>query len=152
MIPHVLVRLGRAAWARPLVILACLALHPAQGADDRPTLPAANPASEALNRTAAEVAAAQPSPDSPTRQRLRASQLMGAVVHGTGGEPLGEVVDVELRNDGPIIVIRNGRIATRLVAIPAGDLRWLNRRFVLPGATEESLRSRPPFEFERPDR
>ena len=138
---------GRAAIARPLLILILQCVAPAMAADDVTTAPASNPASDALNRTAEMVASTQRVPGLLVRDHPRVSQIIGARLHGSGGETLGQIIDVVLRDEGPLVVLEVARTAGTLAAVPASDIRWQGNQLVLPGVTADGLRGRPAYHF-----
>ena len=138
---------GRAILARPLLMLAILLSASAIAADDVTVAPASNPASDALNRTAEVVAGTQRLAGTLPREHPRVSQIIGARLHGARGEALGQIVDLVLREEGPLVVVDTGRSAGVLAAVPASDLRWLGGQLVLPGVSAEGLRGRPAYHF-----
>ena len=92
------------------------------------------------------------SPGSVMAERTRMSQVLGSRVYNDRNESIGEVEDVVLHGvaQGPVAVIQVGGflgLGGRLVAVPLNDLRWMNERIVLQGATKEQLQSRPAFDF-----
>ena len=141
---------GHAFHARYLSLLAALAFSTALAADPEPIPgPAANPASDALNQTSQAMAASRPISGLLSRERPRASQLIGARIYGAEGDALGEVVEILLRDDGAMAVIQAGGVIRRLVAVATGDLRWSQQRLVWPGMTATTLRSQPEVELPR---
>jgi hypothetical protein len=82
-------------------------------------------------------------------------QLLGQNVYNDKDEKIGEVEDVIISPEKNIsygIVSSGGflGIGSHDVAIPASQLRMGdNGRLQLPGATKETLRAMPPFEYKR---
>jgi sporulation protein YlmC with PRC-barrel domain len=98
--------------------------------------------------TAAPSAVAMPMRD--VVASSRASRIIGANVHNDRGESIGAVEDLVLRRDdaGPMAVISVGGflgIGGRLVGVPLSELRYVeaDQRWMLTGATKESLQNRP---------
>ncbi|MBC7434274.1 MAG: hypothetical protein H7345_19660 [Rubritepida sp.] len=139
---------------RNIGLLAALAFSTALAADPEPTSgPAANPASDALNQTSQAMAASRPVSGLLSRERPRASQLIGARIYGAQGEALGEalgeIVEILLRDDGAMAVVQGGGLNRHLVAVAASDLRWAHQRLLWPGMTAATLRSQPEIELPR---
>lgn len=135
---------------RNIGLLAALAFSTALAADPEPTSgPAANPASDALNQTSQAMAASRPVSGLLSRERPRASQLIGARIYGAQGEALGEIVEILLRDDGAMAVVQGGGLTRHLVAVAASDLRWEHQRLLWPGMTAATLRSQPEIELPR---
>ncbi len=98
-------------------------------------------------------------PGTVLHERARMSQIIGARVYNEQNENIGEVDDVLLRGvsgtgsqSGPVAVLQVGGflgIGARLVLVPLNDLRWNaeRERVMLPGATRDSLQSRPAFSY-----
>lgn len=87
----------------------------------------------------------------------RASKVIGANIINEENNNVGEVHDlmVDMAGGGSIAVLSVGGflgIGERYVAVPVSDLRWNNERerWMLPGATVDSLKARPAFTY--PDR
>ncbi len=85
----------------------------------------------------------------------RASQVIGSNVYNENNDSIGEVQDIVIPNAGgqPVAVISVGGflgIGSRLVAVPYERLQHNaeRNRWMLPGATKESLQSMPAFNFE----
>ncbi len=82
----------------------------------------------------------------------RASKLIGAPVHNEQGEKVGSVDDLIISPDRSVsyaIVSIGGflGLGSRLVAIPAEQLREEKDQLVLPGATKEALAKLPEFKY-----
>ena len=82
----------------------------------------------------------------------RASKLIGAPVHNEQGEKVGSVDDLIISPDRSVsfaIVSIGGflGLGSRLVAIPAEQLREEKDQVVLPGATKEALAKLPEFKY-----
>lgn len=86
----------------------------------------------------------------------RASKVIGATVVNEANDTVGKVDDVIIGQDGksPYAVLSVGGflgIGARLVAVPLSELRFNpdGERWVLSGATRETLQARPPFSYQR---
>lgn len=85
----------------------------------------------------------------------RASQIIGANVINEENRTIGEVDDLMVSaNDGSVTtaVLSVGGflgIGERYVAVPISNLRWNTEhsRWMLPGATVDSLKARPAFSY-----
>jgi sporulation protein YlmC with PRC-barrel domain len=81
-------------------------------------------------------------------------QLLGQSVYNDKDEKIGKIEDIILNQDRSAsygIVSTGGflGIGAHDVAIPAKQLQLKNERLVLPGASKETLRAMPPFEYAR---
>ncbi len=81
-------------------------------------------------------------------------QLLGQSVYNDKDEKIGKIEDIILNKERSAsygIVSTGGflGIGAHDVAIPAKQLELKNARLVLPGATKETLRAMPPFEYAR---
>jgi sporulation protein YlmC with PRC-barrel domain len=81
-------------------------------------------------------------------------QILGENVYNDKDERIGEVEDIIIspeRSASYAIVSTGGflGIGSHDVAIPAPQLKESNDRLTLPGATKETLRAMPPFEYAR---
>ncbi len=92
-----------------------------------------------------------------TQQARRASRVIGANVVNEENRTVGEVHDLMISPaGGPITAVLSVGgflgIGERYVAVPLSDLRWNaeRERWMLPGATVDSLKARPAFSY--PDR
>jgi hypothetical protein len=86
----------------------------------------------------------------------RASRIIGAKVYNERNEAVGDVDDLIIHASGqaPTAVLSVGGflgIGARLVAVPLSELRFNpdGERWVLNGATRETLQARPPFSYQR---
>ncbi len=84
----------------------------------------------------------------------RASRVIGANIINEEGRNVGEVHDlmVDMAGGGTIAVLSVGGflgIGERYIAISVSDLRWNSdrERWMLPGATVDSLKARPAFTY-----
>jgi sporulation protein YlmC with PRC-barrel domain len=84
----------------------------------------------------------------------RASTVIGANILNEENRTVGEVHDlmVDMAGGATIAVLSVGGflgIGERYIAIPVSDLRWNTERgrWMLPGATVESLKARPAFTY-----
>jgi hypothetical protein len=82
-------------------------------------------------------------------------QLLGQHVYNDKGEKIGEIEDLIVTPERSVsygIVSSGGflGIGSHDVAIPAKQLKMDDKgRLLLPGATKETLRAMPPFEYSR---
>lgn len=81
-------------------------------------------------------------------------QLLGQSVYNDKDEKIGKIEDIILNKDRTAsygIVSTGGflGIGAHDVAIPAKQLQLKADRLMLPGATKETLRAMPPFEYAR---
>jgi sporulation protein YlmC with PRC-barrel domain len=81
-------------------------------------------------------------------------QLLGQDVYNDKDEKIGKIEDIILNKDRTAsygIVSTGGflGIGAHDVAIPAKQLQLKSDRLLLPGATKETLRAMPPFEYAR---
>lgn len=84
----------------------------------------------------------------------RASKLVKASIYNDKGQRIGKVDDVIVAPDGKlsIAVVDVGGflgIGARQVAIPIRQLSQISPKAVLPGATKETLKEMPPFEWSK---
>lgn len=84
------------------------------------------------------------------RPSSRASRIIGANIYNEQGQSIGEVEDLIVQRDGAaaVAVVSVGGflgMGARLVAVPLSELRFAddNARWMLAGATKESLQARP---------
>ena len=83
----------------------------------------------------------------------RASKIVGTSVYNDRNESIGSVDDLVLGANGtPTVVVSVGGflgIGAKLVAVPFEELRWNGNesRWVIAGATRDSLTSLPTFEY-----
>lgn len=119
------------------------------------------PATPAQPRTAAPMGTtgqagtattAAPTAGTPTN---RASRIIGANVLNERNETVGEIEDLIVATGAaPMAVLSVGGflgIGARLVAVPLSELRYNaeRERWVLNGATKESLQARPAYTYQR---
>jgi hypothetical protein len=81
-------------------------------------------------------------------------EILGENVYNDTDQKVGEVEDIIIspeRSASYAIVSTGGflGIGSHDVAIPAAQFKRTNDRLVLPGATKETLRALPPFEYAR---
>jgi sporulation protein YlmC with PRC-barrel domain len=93
------------------------------------------------------------------RSDVRASKLIGSSVYNDRNEKVGSVDDVVLGKDNKadaVIVSVGGflGVETKLVAVPYSQLRLgdtknasSDNKVVMPGATKESLKAQPGFQY-----
>jgi hypothetical protein len=106
--------------------------------------------------------AANPIPNAPDTPAVgasptdRASRIIGAKVYNERNEAVGDVDDLIIHPNGqaPTAVLSVGGflgIGARLVAVPLSELRFNpdGERWVLSGATRETLQARPAFSYQR---
>ncbi|HEY4252780.1 MAG TPA: PRC-barrel domain-containing protein [Roseomonas sp.] len=86
----------------------------------------------------------------------RASRIIGAKIYNERNEAIGDVDDLIVHASGqaPTAVLSVGGflgIGARLVAVPLSELRFNTdgERWVLNGATRETLQARPAFTYRR---
>lgn len=126
--------------------------------------PPGTAAERALDRAGSAVGnavtpGAQPASAMRTREiapTSRASRIIGAKVYNERGETIGEVEELLIRNEAaaPMAVISVGGflgIGARLVAVPLSEMRYVeaDRRWMLNGASRESLEARPGVTYAR---
>jgi hypothetical protein len=87
----------------------------------------------------------------------RASNIIGANIVNEENNTIGEVHDLMVSpNGGPVTAVLSVGgflgIGERYVAMPISELRWNGERerWMLPGATVDSLKARPAYSY--PDR
>jgi sporulation protein YlmC with PRC-barrel domain len=81
-------------------------------------------------------------------------QILGQSVYNDKNERIGEIEDIIISPDrsASYAIVSTGGflgIGSHDVAIPATQLKESNDRLSLPGATKETLRAMPPFEYAR---
>lgn len=79
-------------------------------------------------------------------------QILGQSVYNEKGEHVGSIDDIIIAGDKAVsyaIVNAGGFLAVTKhdVAIPVSRLKLVNGKFVLPGATKETLKASPVFEY-----
>jgi len=81
-------------------------------------------------------------------------QVLGKAVFNDKNERIGSVDDIVIAPDKAVsyAIIGAGGflgVAKHDVAIPVGQIKLVDGKFVLAGATKEALKSMPPFEYAR---
>lgn len=79
-------------------------------------------------------------------------QILGQSVYNEKSERVGSIDDIIIAGDKAVsyaIVNAGGFLAVTKhdVAIPVSQLKLVNGKFVLPGATKETLKASPVFEY-----
>jgi sporulation protein YlmC with PRC-barrel domain len=81
-------------------------------------------------------------------------QILGQDVFNEKGEKIGKVEDLIVAPDKAVsygIVSAGDYLGMdKNVAIPASQLKLMNGKLTLPGATKDSLKAMPPFEYAKP--
>src|ERR1700737_2329781 len=82
----------------------------------------------------------------------RASKVIGSSVANDANETIGKIDDLLVSSDGkqPYAVLSIGGflgVGSRLVAVPYDSLKFVDKKFVLPGGTKESLKMLPEFKY-----
>ena len=82
----------------------------------------------------------------------RASKVIGASVVNEAGNTVGTVDDIIIGEDGksPFVVLSVGGflgMGTKLVILPYQQLKTMDRKIVLPGATKDALKDLPEFKY-----
>ncbi|NMJ41385.1 PRC-barrel domain containing protein [Roseomonas sp. JC162] len=118
-----------------------------------PTPPTTMPAPQTAPRTTTTAPAVTTAPAT-TSDARRASRVIGANVYNEENRSVGEVHDLMISQaGGPVTAVLSVGgflgIGERYVAVPLGDLRWSSERnrWMLPGATVDSLKARPAFTY-----
>lgn len=142
------------------VIFAAPTMVMAQTTTPSPMTPSNNP--PAMTAPAARApSAAVPATGATTRgapmldsQARRASNLIGANIINEENNTVGEVHDLMISPaGGPVVAVLSVGgflgMGTRYVAVGLNDLRWNaeRERWVLPGATVDSLKARTAFTY-----
>ena len=121
-------------------------------AADRATTPA--PGAGTVATTPAPAAGAVTSTPAGAAGTERASRIIGSSVYNEGNESVGSVDDLLFGSNGPSsAVISVGGflgIGAKLVQVPYSQLRWNgeNNRWMISGATRESLTALPEFSYD----
>ncbi len=81
-------------------------------------------------------------------------QVLGQAVYNDKSEPIGAIDDVVIASDKAVsyAIIGVGGflgVGRHDVVIPVSQLKLVDGKFVLNGATKEALRAMPPFEYAR---
>lgn len=83
---------------------------------------------------------------------FRASKIIGASVVNEADDTVGKVDDIIIGEDGktPFVVPSVGGflgIGDKLVVLPYEQLRAMDRKIVMPGATKDALKDLPAFKY-----
>ena len=83
---------------------------------------------------------------------FRASKIIGSSVVNEAGDTVGKVDDVIIGEDGksPFVVLAVGGflgIGDKLVVLPYEQLKTMDRKIVMPGATKDALKDLPAFKY-----
>jgi sporulation protein YlmC with PRC-barrel domain len=83
---------------------------------------------------------------------FRASKVIGSSVVNDAGDTVGKVDDVIIAEEGkaPFVVLAVGGflgIGDKLVVLPYQQLKTMDRKIVMPGATKEALKDLPTFKY-----
>ena len=83
---------------------------------------------------------------------FRASKVIGSSVVNDAGDTVGRVDDIIIGEDGkaPFVVLAVGGflgIGDRLVVLPYEQLKAMDRKIVMPGATKDALKDLPAFKY-----
>ena len=82
----------------------------------------------------------------------RASKVIGASVVNEGNDTVGKVDDIIIGQDGktPYVVLSVGGflgIGDTLVVLPYEQLKTMDGKLLMPGATKEALKDLPTFKY-----
>ena len=82
----------------------------------------------------------------------RASKVIGSSVVNEAGDTVGSVDDIIIGEDGktPFVVLSVGGflgIGNKLVVLPYQQLKTMDRKIVMPGATKDALKGLPEFKY-----
>ena len=82
----------------------------------------------------------------------RASKVIGSSVVNEAGDTVGTIDDIIIGEDGkaPFVVLSVGGflgIGTKLVVLPYQQLKTMDRKIVMPGATKDALKDLPEFKY-----
>jgi hypothetical protein len=82
----------------------------------------------------------------------RASKVIGSSVTNDNNETIGKIDDLLVSSDGkdPFAVLSIGGflgMGSHLVAVPYDSLKFVDKKFVLPGGTKEGLKLLPEFKY-----
>src|SRR5215212_1979565 len=83
---------------------------------------------------------------------FRASKVIGSSVVNDAGETVGRVDDIIIGEDGkaPFVVLAVGGflgIGDKLVVLPYEQIKTMDRKIVMPGATKEAVKDLPTFKY-----
>jgi PRC-barrel domain len=76
----------------------------------------------------------------------RASKVIGTSVTNDANETIGKIDDLLVSSDGKEIGGFLG-LGSHLVAVPYDSLKFIDKKFVLPGGTKEGLKMLPEFKY-----
>ena len=82
----------------------------------------------------------------------RASKVIGASVVNEANDTVGKVDDIIIGQDGksPFVVLSVGGflgMGTKLVVLPYEQLKAMENKIVMPGATKDALKDLPEFKY-----
>jgi hypothetical protein len=82
----------------------------------------------------------------------RASKVIGRSVVNDANETIGKIDDILVSSDGkePFAVLSIGGflgMGSHLVAVPYDSLKFVDKKFELPGGTKEGLKMLPEFKY-----
>jgi hypothetical protein len=82
----------------------------------------------------------------------RASKVIGNSVVNDANETIGKIDDIPVSSDGkePFAVLSIGGflgMGSHLVAVPYDSLKFVDKKFELPGGTKEGLKMLPEFKY-----
>ncbi len=83
---------------------------------------------------------------------FRASKVIGSSVVNEAGDTVGKVDDIIIGEDGkaPFVVLSVGGflgIGDKLVVLPYEQLKTMDRKIMLPGATKDAVKDLPTFKY-----
>ena len=83
---------------------------------------------------------------------FRASKIIGSSVVNEAGDTVGKIDDIIIGEDGksPFVVLAVGGflgIGDKLVILPYEQLKAMDRKIVMPGATKDALKDLPAFKY-----
>jgi sporulation protein YlmC with PRC-barrel domain len=83
---------------------------------------------------------------------FRASKVIGSSVYNDAGDTVGKIDDVIIGEGGkdPFVVLSVGGflgIGDKLVVLPYAQLKTMDHKIVMPGATKEALKDLPTFKY-----
>lgn len=82
----------------------------------------------------------------------RASKVIGSSVVNEGGDTVGKIDDIIVGPDGkaPFVVLSVGGflgVGDKLIVLPYEQMKNDGKKFMLPGATMDSLKALPEFKY-----
>ncbi|SEO93509.1 PRC-barrel domain-containing protein [Rhodospirillales bacterium URHD0017] len=83
---------------------------------------------------------------------FRASKIIGSSVVNEGNDTVGRVDDIIIGQDGktPFVVLSVGGflgIGDKLVVLPYEQLKTMDNKILMPGATKDALKDLPSFKY-----